>query len=258
MRLLIDAGNSRLKWNLSDDEGVSLLQQTRAIPWRDTELTAEMDAQWQGLRDIHSVWLSNVAGEALQQTLQHWLQQHWQLDLNIAGAEATWLGVTNGYRDYTQLGVDRWLTLLACHALLPQQDACIIDCGSAITVDVLTGEGKHLGGMILPGPDLMLQSLLTGIHVPESSGVVGRDQRQDAGQWLGQSTAECIEQGIRHSSLGFLEHIIALMQQTLGNNSRIVLTGGDAPQYLSHITQDVAHYPDLVLQGLLLVSGTQT
>lgn len=268
MRLLIDAGNSRLKWNLCADDGDSLSQQTRALPWRDSDLSAELDSQWQDLQDIQSVWLSNVSGEALQQTLQHWLQQHWQLTPRIVRTQAAQLGVSNGYRDYTQLGVDRWLALLACRALLPGQDACIIDCGSAITVDMLTRDGKHLGGMILPGPELMLQSLLERTQAVDPEHRITTDSLpmpahdetapgMAAGQLFGQSTMECIGRGIAHSGIGFLQHIIRVTRQTVASDSRIVFTGGHAPQYLPHVSGDVLHYPDLVLKGLLLVAGEQ-
>ena len=287
MRLLIDAGNTSLKWNLCADDGARLLGQTRALSWRDHDIAAQLDRAWGQLPDIHSVWLSNVAGEELQQVLQGWLQesglqQDEHLDLHYPRSQAIQLGVRNAYRDADRLGVDRWLALLACHDLMPAQDACIIDCGSAITVDALRRDGQHLGGMILPGPALMLQSLRNRTRVFDQASlelantaptntdsantVPAQTMSNDAspvltpeelaqGPVYGQSTMECIRQGISHSGIAFMEHIITLAQRTLDRDCRIIFTGGAAPHYLPHLSSEVLHLPDLVLQGLLLVSG---
>lgn len=113
------------------------------------------------LRD-QVVWLSNVAGEEIASLTSQLLQEQSCVNYRFATTQTQQCGVRNGYRKPQQLGVDRWLAMLAAFHL-PQratgQSLCVVDCGTALTLDVLDATGRHLGGYIAPGLTAMREML---------------------------------------------------------------------------------------------------
>jgi type III pantothenate kinase len=153
--LLVDAGNTRVKWALAK-EGAP------AGEWiaHGAVVHAELDslqAAWSGHAVTRAV-VSNVAGAAMRERLAQLLplQPEWFV------AQAELAGLRNRYRNPGQLGADRFAAALGARTLVPGKALVVATCGTATTVDAVSADGEFLGGMILPGLGLMLDSLARG------------------------------------------------------------------------------------------------
>jgi type III pantothenate kinase len=155
MVLLIDAGNTRIKWAIVDPQNKS----QPGLWEQDGSLTHDEFAQrpvpWSARR-IERAIISNVAGGELQEKLRFALQG---ISIEWFTAGPGLAGVTNRYQNPQQLGSDRFATAIAVHALFPDRDIIVATCGTATTIDAVTAQGDFIGGMIAPGLLLMAQSL---------------------------------------------------------------------------------------------------
>jgi type III pantothenate kinase len=240
MKLLVDIGNSRIKWATITEEG---LGDSQIAERAKTGIKATLNKQWKSLKDIESVYVSNVGGDKIAAQLEEWTQKHWEITPNFIQSEKKRFGVNNAYKVVEQLGVDRWLGLIAArqHARVA---TCVIDCGTAITVDVVTKYGDHQGGLILPGLGLIKQTL-----VDKTDALT--DEIDESGiKTLATNTYTAIQIGSLYSTTAALEQIIADLKEQFRNRIRFIITGGDAESLLPLLPENVAHYPDLVLKGL--------
>ncbi|WP_145650587.1 type III pantothenate kinase [Pseudoduganella lurida] len=147
--LLVDAGNTRVKWALVDADAP--LGQWRAQGAVTLDRIDALPAQWPFVAD--RVLVSNVAGAAVRAALEAALGA--QANVEWFASVPARAGVVNGYRNPLQLGCDRFAAAIGAHALVPAQAAVIANCGTATTVDIVGADGRFGGGMILPGLALM-------------------------------------------------------------------------------------------------------
>jgi type III pantothenate kinase len=152
--LAIDAGNTRIKWGAHDGRGWAA---TGAIATADS---ARAGDAWSSLPHIDGAIASNVAGPGVARDLAAACGAR-GVTLRVIESQAVQAGVVSGYRDPAQLGADRWAALVAAHAA-GGGHKLVVNAGTALTVDALTGEGRFLGGLIVPGPALMRRSLDRG------------------------------------------------------------------------------------------------
>ncbi len=232
MHLLIDGGNSRAKWVLHQDgqfiaRGIWHYQQP--YPWAE-------------LPKPQRVLFASVANPDFDQRLARWLYQHWQLSLERVQAQAEQCGVRCAYAQPHTLGVDRWLALLGARQL-GLGDCCLIDCGTAVTVDLLRQDGQHLGGVIFPGAQLMRQALY------QNTQRIPAEESLFAGI-AGQTTRDCVAGGTTQAVIGALEHICAQARLQLSSQLQCVITGGGAQELLPYLSADYQHQPDLIFHGL--------
>lgn len=152
-------------------------------------------------------------------------------------------GITNGYKDYQRLGVDRWLAMIGARQL--SQQACIVvDAGTAVTVDVLDDAGQHLGGWILPGLCLMQQALIERSNQLQIS-------EPPHGAGFGVSTSDAIQLGARYAVVGAIEQALRLLSERENEQvATIMVTGGDADMLVPLVTGNSIVVPDLVVRGL--------
>ena len=158
MNLLVDIGNARIKWAVQESSswktGEPLIRQQRAFK----DLARPV---WKELETPGRVIVSSVAGEDYRKSVHTWIKRRWKVIPEFLHAEAHRCGVSNAYSAPERLGGDRWANLLAVHAH-HKGPAVVIDCGTAITIDAIAGDGAHLGGLIVPGMDLMTTALTEG------------------------------------------------------------------------------------------------
>ncbi|PRC90805.1 type III pantothenate kinase [Solimicrobium silvestre] len=157
MLLLIDAGNTRIKWALVDTNQAPQLGEWAQFGSISHQEFADEATPWSGFVVQRAV-VSNVAGSALRTQLAESLQRQ-NIPVEWLVSQAACAGIKNQYRDPTQLGCDRFATAIAAHALFPDQAFIVATCGTATTIDAVTAEGIFIGGMIAPGLKLMAQSL---------------------------------------------------------------------------------------------------
>lgn len=244
MRLLVDLGNTRIKWACL--EGETFAAPGAFIHGGDpgaaaTALLDAIDAAPAALV------LANVAGSAFADAISAGVSARWNLDPQFASTQRSAGRLRNAYSDYSRLGVDRWLAMLA--ATMQFSDAvCIVDAGTAITIDLVAADGEHEGGYILPGFDLMRRAL-TG-----DTGDLARftaDEATAAGATPvpGRTTAAAIDHGAVAAACALIDRCA---RSSSGDNRRVVVTGGDAGQILPHLAVGCEHRPHLVLEGLAL------
>jgi type III pantothenate kinase len=243
MILLVDVGNSRVKWLLWQ-AGQAV---RRGHLWHQgMEPTLWGERLWAGLERPAQVLIANVAGAEVAAALGDWIGRVWQVPVQFVATEAEACGVRNAYRQPAQMGVDRWVALIGAHRW--QQPCCIVDCGTAVTMDALSADGEHLGGVILPGTRLMREALF-------------RDTRQipvaEEGQalFLGRSTRDCVWGGTTYAVVEAIDGITGRMAEIMGGEVLRLLTGGDAEALLPYLRQAYRLEPDLLFQGLRVIAG---
>ena len=236
--LLVDIGNSRVKWAVAEH---GELKVGAAFPSDAAEFGKSLDRLWRDMGAPRAAHASNVAGDAMADRLAEWVARRWNLPVRFARSEARAHGVINGYRQPERLGVDRWMGLIALRHdyALP---ACLVDCGTALTLDVLDETGRHLGGLIAPGPALMRRALLR-----ETQGV--RPEGTAAGGPLGLDTAACA---------GLVEKTLSELAPALDRAPTLVLSGGDGGLLGQALPIPYRLAPDLVLRGLLIIATTES
>ena len=229
--LLIDVGNTAIKWRLANAEG--LLGAGGSVSDA-ASLGKAVEAEHWG-----AAGLASVAGDAADAELIAALTASGATAVHRATAKATCLGLVSSYAEPERMGVDRWLAMLAAHAH-NEGALCVIDAGTAVTLDLVSAEGVHEGGYILPGADLMRRALSneTGrIHVSalEASAIIP-----------GNNTQACVTAGSWRAVLGAVESTMAAYPE-----HRPLLTGGSASTLRGFgLTATVS--PDLVMEGLRL------
>lgn len=235
MILELDAGNTFIKWRLLDATG--------RVDERGRFLTAEHSLNhWPtGLVErVTFVRASSVAGEQVNTALTQQLLSLTGLEIGFARTQAIQGEVRNSYADPSRMGVDRWMVMLAAWRDC-QQACCIVDCGSAITVDYLSAQGQHLGGYIMPGLRLLKASLLHNT----AQVLVDQSPASSFSSAPGTHTSAAVEQGVNLMFQALQEKIVS----KLGADVRLYITGGDGE--LFHRLGGYGCYrADLVMDGL--------
>jgi len=242
--LLIDVGNTRLKWGVLDEGSI-----------RRTGHISQQAIHEQGLaaltsrlpRDVDTAIGSNVAGSSFATRLSGVVGMHCSCDLHFVRSTKKDCGVTNSYRQPRRMGTDRWVAMIGAWAEL--QSAClVVDAGTAVTIDVLDDDGRHLGGQILPGVVAMAAALAAKTSdipaVEPRAGATARGLSMFAS-----STTRAVEQGTINAVVGAIERAARTVAAE-GVEAKIVLTGGDSSRILKSIAAEALHRPHLVLSGL--------
>jgi len=239
MKLLVDLGNSRLKWAVENFGNLSL---SAAIAWQQDGFQVQLTQAWQTLTGITTVLISTVGTTKISSFIKELARKIWgEIEIIYAHSQAQALGVINGYVQPQKLGVDRWLGLLAVHVHYSDA-AWMVDCGTAITADYITAAGQHQGGLITSGLGLMKHALATNTNALELNSQVFKLA-------LATNTNAAIYGGTLTMAVGFIQQLSRFQP-----NTAIILTGGDAEIIQSHLEQEVILDQNLVLKGLALYS----
>lgn len=250
--LLLDVGNTRLKWGIGEGGEI-----------HKTGNIAQENLKEQGIsvlttrlpRNVDAVMASNVAGPTFATRLSGVIGAHCNRDVHFASSRKSELGLANAYSKPRTMGVDRWVAMIGAWTEL--ESACVIvDAGTAVTIDAIDDNGQHLGGQILPGIDLMTRALardtsnIPSLKAPKSKKFSGLNQ-------FAGSTGGAVSSGAIAAATGAVERAI----KTLRSNAydpHVVLTGGDASRILQALDEDPLHRPNLVLTGLLRMLESET
>ena len=265
--LLFDAGNTRLKWALCEK---GQLSQQGSLRYKWPTLTAQLDGAFNKLLSeagpLNGVTMCNVAGHKLAAVLQAILQEkmssslaesrahgHEQLKesapltINNVIAQSNAYGVRCAYENPAQLGADRWAALVAARHHIAGS-SCIIDCGTALTVDVLSAEGRHAGGIIIPGMEMMMSEL-----VENTDGVFASEQ-PDLSPLEVTDTAGAVQAGVIAAMRGAVHQVLQYCRDEFGDAPDCVLTGGNAQRLLPGLPGNTVVEPDWVLKGLAVIA----
>jgi type III pantothenate kinase len=242
--LLFDVGNTRLKWGVLDN---SHLSRTGSISHEELQKSGFSSLATRLPRKVDHVLVSNVAGPGFATRLSSFVGIHCGNEVHFAKSQRAAFEVRNAYRQPRRLGVDRWVAMIGARAEI-KTAICVVDAGTAMTIDAMDRHGQHLGGQIMPGLQLMTQSLQT-----ETSDI-GASSRSapDAGpgmKMFAGNTRQAVRAGTLNAVCGAIERAVRAMRAE-GLRPRIILTGGDASRILKQLDGKVLHRPHLVLQGL--------
>ncbi|MES2153305.1 MAG: type III pantothenate kinase [Pseudomonadota bacterium] len=239
MLLLIDAGNTRIKWALAgQDAAPGSWVASGAVPHAELN---HLPASWQRHRVTRAI-VANVAGAKLRD----------QLQLMIPTTAISWFtslplidGLRNGYRNPAQLGADRFAAALGARALEPGKALVVATCGTATTIDAVSADGRFLGGMILPGLGLMASSLARNTaQLPQvAPGTVLPTDFAD-------NTDEAILAGCLAAQAGAIERACALHQA-----AQCIISGGAAPYIAPALRVGHRMVDNIVLIGLHASAG---
>jgi type III pantothenate kinase len=241
MMLLIDAGNTRIKWALVQGmdwlcSGILPVEQAGELS---QHLVEHCNKIGKGLHDIDQVWVSNVAGVEIESHISNFAA-YWNFKPHFIVPGEEQCGVRNGYSQPGKLGSDRWAALIGAWHLV-RGECLVVNCGTATTIDALSGQGEFMGGLILPGVDLMLSSLC-GTTAQLMSSLDEKLLSGRTGEYVPfpKNTADAMFSGVIQASCGAIQRQHALLDN---DSAPIVLSGGAAEmlqEYLRHVTDNTA------------------
>ncbi len=241
MKLLVDIGNTALKWARWDGRDC---QAGGRLPWREQPFESALLQAW-GPQPPDAIWLAAVANSELVRRFSQWVERQWGLPVTQVTTSDHAFGVVNAYAQVDHLGVDRWLALIGARARFPDQALWVVDCGSAITLDYLDAQGRHRGGLILPGLAMMHAGLRRGAHALDQPLAPASPRPV-----LGEDTDIGMQHGILAAAVGAVE----LAQRRMAPEPQApclnLITGGDASRMLPWLQGEWQVVEDLVFNGL--------
>ncbi|HEX7644158.1 MAG TPA: type III pantothenate kinase [Burkholderiaceae bacterium] len=243
MLLLVDAGNTRIKWALADAGPATPLAKWKSAGSVVHGQIGSLAASWAAL-DASRVLLSNVAGAAVHASLDSMLtarglKPEWQT------SQAKLAGIRNGYRQPAQLGSDRFYSSIGAHALYPDMALMVVTCGTATTIDAITEDGTFRGGLILPGLGLMAGALARNTAQLPQVEAHGEDVL------FADNTEEAIIAGCMAAQAGAIERVWAGFLREYGECEALCLvSGGAGAAVAAHLAIPHRVVDNLVLPGL--------
>lgn len=266
--LLLDSGNSRLKWAISRnpyrpqapfaDKGVIELAALR----HSTQPLLRLLRKHGPDTRIHAC---NVAGTAIQRSICAAAGSAGLPRPRFARSAAAAAGVVNAYAEPWRLGVDRWISLIGARSQHPGRALCIVAIGSALTIDLLGADGRHHGGCIVPGPRMMIAALLTntagirrraGLSAPGAlENALAQGERARTRPLLfAAATRPALLAGARYACAALIERAMKEARRSLGMTPRLIVGGGGADTIAPLLHRGYERQDDLVLRGLAVLA----
>jgi len=246
--LCVDIGNSCIKWGVCELEQISW-GQSGLIDLAKNEIEQALGQQLAGL-NVMPVWVAAVAEQETKERVLSWFEQNWSVAVNFIESEnqAEKYRHLNVYSDGGALGVDRWIAMLAAMNRVGRP-YCVIDAGTAITVDVVDKEANHVGGMIMPGKRLMFKALSQGTQNIDQH----EQQRECVLDVLGTSTKDAVMIGVANSIMGGLSKALGDIKRNY-HGIEFIVTGGDAEWVQQCLEISLKLEKNLVLDGIGLIA----
>jgi len=247
MILLLDIGNTRLKWGWLADGAPSA---QGAIQHRDRAGAGWLAEMPVAEAPPERILAANVAGPGIAHAIGEWAlascgrRAEFPLATRAAG------GVTNAYAHPEALGIDRWLGMIGAWQRAHAPLACIV-AGTAVTIDTVDGRGRHLGGWILPGQSMMAEALRHG--TADIARGAALEPPATAGDF-GINTAGAIEAGGWQMLAAGAARAVHVLARTCQCSPAVFIGGGDAREIASRLEMPATIAADLVLEGLAVLA----
>ena len=244
--MLLDVGNSSVKWAI---ESHGALENGGRFFHDDEGFSRSASRAWNGLPAPRVLAVANVAGAGMEREIAEWAEKTWNTTPCYVRVGEKAAGVTNAYSEPGALGVDRWAAIVAAHHATGQP-VCVIDCGTAITIDVVDAAGIHQGGLIAPGLDMMRRSLA------QETAAIGTlsGKADETHSLLGRSTIDGVNCGVMRMASALIDRVAGEVAAGYGGKLQTVITGGDAESLLPLLRLPLHHDPDLVLKGVAILA----
>lgn len=245
--LLIDIGNTRIKW---------VRQQSKQIQSRGSSehikrgWPAKLLKEWQAQARPDQVVACNVCGAEMSERLSAWVKETWDLEVDFIDPRQRAFGVRNGYREPATLGADRWANLIGAWQA-NRKPLCVVDCGTALTIDAIDKDGNHIGGLIIPGMRMMTSALGTQTRGLNAE-TLDQPGHRPSGLLAGCTNA-AVQGGILYATIATIDRVFGDICSELGTPCLGLITGGDAEKIQPLLRADFRHEPDLIFKGLGLL-----
>jgi len=237
MKLLIDIGNTRTKWAIAGEKIVA--HGDTSDGWASVHSYKE---------SIQAVRVSCVGKTSVLSAMQQQIKDELSLPINVAKVTRRVNGLSNQYSDLVKLGVDRWVAAIGARANWPTGSLIVIDAGTAVTIDYVSAANEYHGGVILPGFQMMHDSL-TG----NTAGIASK--RDKVVGIIGKTTQECVNSGVYFGLVGAVDRIVNEMRKQIDDEVQVIITGGDAGAIISMSALSLQECPNLLFDGLLNLSS---
>jgi type III pantothenate kinase len=244
--LLVDVGNTRIKWARFDGARLGKSRAAAHAGWK----TADFARHLLRGKPPTRVIATSVAGPEIDRALTAAARGK-GVAVSYIRVPRRGGGVTVGYPEPWRLGVDRFAGAVGAHQLFKGIAVLVVGVGTAMTLDLVDASGRHRGGAIVPAPELMVQTLLERTHGIRRRARGGAMREQGV---FGRSTRAGIEQGARYAAAGLVDRAVEEAHILLGRDPLVVLTGGQAASVRPLLLSACVTVPDLVLRGLAVLS----
>ena len=249
MMLFVDIGNTRVKWAVQVDGQLSPQRAAEYAQWS----TADWQRELFGGPPVGRVLAATVAGDDSRLALEAAARKAGTTRVDFITSTAVRAGVRNAYPEPGLLGVDRWMAVIGAYHLA-HGACCVVDVGTAATLDTVDASGQHLGGFIVPGPHMMVRSLHAGtsnLAAYTSASPVG------GAQLFADNTRDAIERGCRVALAALIDRTCAELARRSQTAPRLYCTGGAVDEVLPYVLATHERVPDLVLRGLACIADAR-
>lgn len=250
MILTIDVGNSRIKWAFW--QGGNIIECGAAAYSKNSPF--ESFEKIYSTNDMFAATISRVlavcvAENDVSEALNEWSVQHWGVSVEHLKTEAKYNNIIHAYESPDQHGADRWACVVAAHQSFLGSSVCVIGAGTAITIDLVSRDGQHLGGYIMPSYATMHKALLV-----DTANVKSIPAPQFKKIDIPVNTNDGVNQGLHKMIQAGIREICQLAKNKMPEPMEIVLTGGFAETILEYPNMPVMHHePELVMHGLYAI-----
>jgi type III pantothenate kinase len=267
--LLVDIGNTRVKWARFERGRVGRMKAAAHVGWGGERIARQVigagvpsptkrsksaaTSRRAGSKAIARILVVSVAGAhidrafAVEARRRHGIVPEFFRSVRHAG------GVTTMYSEPWRLGADRLAAAIGAFHLSGHRPVCIVSVGTTMTLDFVDAGGRHRGGAIVPSPDLMIDSLLRGTHGIRRRARGGRESRG----LFARSTRSAIAEGARHAVAAIADRAVLEARALVGRSPVLLLTGGAASEISRLIRTRHRYVPDLVLRGLVVIASAR-
>jgi len=247
--LLVDIGNTRVKWARQTHGRLGRQRAAVHSGWAGDDFARHVIGKTPGR--LERIVVVSVAGARVDRGFAAAARRTVRIEPEFFSSKRRAHGVTTLYAEPWRLGADRMVAAIGARHLAGGRAVCVIDVGTALTLDLVDVRGRHRGGAIVPGPSLMMSSLLT-----KTDGILRRAGGGGTARSLfARSTRAAIELGARYAVAAVVDRAVEEARRTLGRAPLVLLTGGAAPTIRSLVRSAHTVVPDLVLQGLAVIAS---
>lgn len=248
--LLIDIGNTRIKWARFDGERLGRQRAAVHSGWGGEDYARRVIGSG---RRLDRILVASVAGARVDRSLVLAARRARAPAPEFVVSQRRAAGVTSGYLEPWRWGVDRFVAAVGAYHLARGRAVCVVGVGTAMTIDLVDAAGRHRGGAIIPAPTLMVDTLLRN-----TDGIRRRAQGGAGGgnSLFGRSTRAALVQGSRYAAAALIDRAVGEARAMVrGRSPLVVLTGGGSPSVQPLVQSTCVSVPDLVLRGLAALSS---
>lgn len=249
MIIAIDMGNTNIVVGCIDDEKIHFTERISTnLNYTELEyamaIKAVMDIRGVSAADVKGSIISSVI-PSLTHIVKNALRKLLKTEPLVVGAGLK-TGLNIKIDDPGSLGADIAVDSIAALNLYKTPNI-VIDMGTATTMTALDKEGSYIGGIIFPGVNVSLESLVS------KTSLLPRISYSTPKKVIGSNTIDAMKSGIIYGEAARIDGMIDRFEDELGEKASVVATGGLASVIIPHCKHDITLDPDLLLKGLKII-----